>query len=148
MSKAKQIGTAAETGVRNHLLRVGYSPLEARRNVLTGGADQGDVWLESPRLGLIVFEVKGGASAKTASQEQIAKWMQEAYTERSNASGNYGFLVTQRSGFSAARSGNWWAFANLSDLVNISSSTDANYSGRNNPIVRLTLQELTDLIDG
>lgn len=147
MSKAKQIGTAAETGVRNHLLRSGWTELEARRNVLTGALDQGDVWLNDPIQGLIVFEVKGGASAKTASQEQIAKWFQEAITERDNASATCGFLVTQRSGFSAARSGNWWAYASLSSLIWITNA-DGDLHLAVDPIVRLTLQELTDLIRG
>lgn len=147
MSKAKQIGTAAETGVRNHLLRSGWTEIEARRNVLTGSLDQGDVWLDDKLHGLIVFEVKGGASAKSASQEQINKWFQEAVTERDNASAVYGFLVTQRSGFSAARSGNWWAFASLSSLARLS-NPDGDYLPNIDPIVRLTLEELTDLIRG
>ena len=45
MSKAKAIGTRAETAVRNFLLSVGYSELEAHRNVLTGSDDQGDAGL-------------------------------------------------------------------------------------------------------
>lgn len=147
MSKAKQIGTSAETGVRNHLLREGYTELEARRNVLTGSLDQGDVWLHDEERGLIVFEVKGGASAKNASHEQNAKWIEEAHTERINASAAYGFLVTQRSGFSAARSGSWWAYSTLSDLLRLSGSS-SDYSGPIDPIVRLTLKELTDLIRG
>lgn len=147
MSKAKQIGTAAETGVRNHLLRSGWTEIEARRNVLTGSLDQGDVWLDDKLHGLIVFEVKGGASAKSASQEQINKWFQEAVTERDNASAVYGFLVTQRSGFSAARSGNWWAYTTLSSLTRLS-HPNSDYLPNTDPIVRLTLEELTDLIRG
>jgi Holliday junction resolvase-like predicted endonuclease len=147
MSKAKQIGTSAETGVRKHLLREGYSELEARRNVLTGSLDQGDVWLHDEQHGLIVFEVKGGASAKTASHEQTIKWLEEARVECLNASGTYGFLVTQRAGFSSDRSGNWWAYTTLSVLVRLSNPL-SNYSGNSDPIVRLTLKELTDLIRG
>jgi hypothetical protein len=60
MSKAKDIGTRAETAVRNYLLSVGYGQLEAHRNVLMGSMDQGDVWLREPQHGLIVFELKGG----------------------------------------------------------------------------------------
>ena len=48
MSKAKAIGTRAETAVRNYLLSVGYSELEAHRNVLKGSDDEGDVWLREP----------------------------------------------------------------------------------------------------
>ena len=79
MSKAKNIGTRAETAVRNHLLSAGYDPLEAHRNVLKGSADEGDVWLRE-YFGLVVFEVKGGNAAKTASHNQVLKWFQEAQT--------------------------------------------------------------------
>lgn len=147
MSKAKQIGTSAETGVRNHLLREGYSELDARRNVLTGSLDQGDVWLHDEQHGLIVFEVKGGASAKTASHEQILKWLEEARVECLNASGSYGFLVTQRAGFASARSGNWWAYSTLSNLLRLSNPLST-YTAPTDPVVRITLKELTDLIRG
>ena len=73
MSKAKNIGTRAETAVRNYLLSAGYGELEAHRNVLTGSDDQGDVWLREPDHGLIVFELKGGNMAKSASFEQVKK---------------------------------------------------------------------------
>jgi len=55
MSKAKAIGTRAETAVRNYLLSAGYTELEAHRNVLTGSDDQGDVWLRDENYGLVVF---------------------------------------------------------------------------------------------
>ena len=74
MSKAKAIGTRAETAVRNYLLSAGYTELEAHRNVLTGSEDQGDVWLREPKRGLIVFELKGGNMAKNDSYEQCLKW--------------------------------------------------------------------------
>ena len=80
MSKAKNIGTRAETAVRNYLLSVGYDPLAAHRNVLKGTADEGDVWLREV-VGLIVFEIKGGKMAKEASYGQIQKWMVETETE-------------------------------------------------------------------
>ena len=86
MSKAKQIGTRAETAVRNYLLSTGYNPLEAHRNVLKGQDDEGDVWLRES-YGLIVFEIKGGKSAKDASFQQIGKWYEEAETECRNADG-------------------------------------------------------------
>jgi len=143
MSKAKQIGTAAETGVRKQLLRSGYTPLEAHRNVLTGSEDQGDVWLRSTH-GLIVFEVKGGKMAKGASHEQVLKWFEEAQKERRNADANFGFLVTQRSGFSADRSGKWWAYARLGDLMYLRTYLDHPYDA----VVRLTLEELVELIRG
>ncbi len=143
MSKAKQIGTRAETAVRNYLLSVGYSPLDAHRNVLKGQDDEGDVWLRDDR-GLIVFEVKGGKSAKDASHGQIAKWYEEAETEKTNADARFGFLVTQRAGVGYPRAGEWWAYATLGDLICL--RTNLQLTDRT--LVRITLAELVRLIHG
>lgn len=140
MSKAKNIGTRAETAVRNHLLAKGYDPLEAHRNVLKGSADEGDVWLRE-FFGLIVFEVKGGNAAKTASHNQILKWFQEAQTERENAGAKLGFLVTQRAGVGYPRSGEWWAYADLSDLVWLRTRLESHPRG---VITRILLSDLVD----
>ena len=143
MSKSKDIGTRAETAVRNYLLSVGYDPMTAHRNVLKGSADEGDVWLRES-YGLIVFEVKGGKSAKDASYEQIKKWYEEAETEKKNADGKFGFLVTQRAGVGYPRAGEWWAYAKLSDLIQLRTNIDTN----SDTLVRLTLKELVSLIHG
>ncbi len=144
MSKAKAIGTRAETAVRNYLLSAGYTELEAHRNVLTGSDDQGDVWLRDENYGLVVFEIKGGNMAKNASYEQCEKWFAEAEREKRNAGANLGFLVTQRAGVGYPRAGQWWAFATLGDLallrygVAVADST----------LVRLPLSSLVKLIHG
>jgi hypothetical protein len=143
MSKAKQIGTRAETAVRNYLLSVGYSPLDAHRNVLKGQDDEGDVWLREAS-GLIVFEVKGGKSAKDASFQQIGKWYEEAETERKNADGRFGFLVTQRAGIGYPRAGEWWAYATLGDLIYLRTNLELT----DKTLVRITLAELVRLIHG
>lgn len=143
MSKSKSIGTRAETAVRNYLLSVGYSPLDAHRNVLKGQDDEGDVWLREAR-GLIVFEVKGGKSAKDASLGQIEKWYEEAKKERDNANGKYGFLVTQRAGVGYPRAGEWWAYARLSDLISLRINLDV----ADHTFVRITLASLVKLIHG
>lgn len=144
MSKAKAIGTRAETAVRNYLLSRGYTEFEARRNVLTGSEDQGDVWLIEPKRGPIIFEIKGGQMAKTASWEQMLKWYAESQREADNANANFGFLVTQRAGVGYPRAGQWWAVASLADLIAL--STGQRPSG--DTIVRLTLADLLDLIHG
>lgn len=146
MSKAKQIGTRAETAVKNYLLSLNYSPLEAHRNVLKGSLDEGDVWLREPRHGLIVFEVKGGEAAKKASHEQIKKWFKEATLEKEHAQGEYGFLVTQRAGVGYPRAGEWWAYASLKDLVHI--QTKLTTYAIDDTMVRLTYAELMKLIHG
>lgn len=143
MSKSKDIGTRAETAVRNYLLSVGYDPMTAHRNVLKGSADEGDVWLRES-YGLIVFEIKGGKSAKDASYEQIKKWYEEAEIEKKNADGKFGFLVTQRAGVGYPRAGEWWAYAKLSDLIYLRTYMDTN----SDTLVRLTLRELVSLIHG
>lgn len=143
MSKAKAIGTAAETAVKNYLLSVGYSPLDAHRNVLKGTQDEGDVWLRET-YGLIVFEVKGGKAAKEASYGQVEKWMEEAENERNNASGKFGFLVTQRAGVGYPRAGEWWAYAKVEDIIYLRTHLDVLDSS----IVRLRLCDLVKLIHG
>ncbi len=143
MSKSKSIGTRAETAVRNYLLSVGYSPLDAHRNVLKGSDDEGDVWLREER-GLIVFEVKGGKSAKDASHGQVAKWYEEAETERKNADGRLGFLVTQRAGVGYPRAGDWWAYATLGDLIYLRTNLEL----ADQTLVRITLTQLVKLIHG
>jgi hypothetical protein len=141
MSKAKNIGTRAETAVRNYLLSAGYDPLQAHRNVLKGTNDEGDVWLREV-IGLIVFEIKGGKMAKEASYGQIQKWLEETETERKNANARFGFLVTQRAGVGYPRAGEWWAYARLGDLHYLHTHGDNN----NDTIVRLTLGDLVKLI--
>ena len=143
MSKSKSIGTRAETAVRNYLLSVGYNPLDAHRNVLKGKDDEGDVWLREAS-GLIVFEVKGGKSAKDASFQQIGKWYEEAEKERNNADARFGFLVTQRPGVGYPRAGDWWAYASLGDLIYLRT----NLERIDNTLVRITLAELVKLIHG
>ena len=147
MSKSKDIGTRAETAVKNFLLSVGYTPLEAHRNVLKGSADEGDVWLREKTHGLIIFEVKGGKSAKEASHGQVLKWFDEADAERFNANADFGFLVTQRGGVGYPRAGEWWAYAKLSDLHELE-GFDYTKDFAPSPIVRLTLMELVKLING
>lgn len=144
MSKAKAIGTKAETAVRNYLLSVGYDELEAHRNVLSGSEDQGDVWLREPERGLIVFELKGGNMAKNASYEQCLKWFKETEKEKKHANANYGFLVTQRAGVGYPRAGEWWAYATLGDLSNLLCAVVSSDS----TVVRLPLRELVRLIRG
>lgn len=142
MSKAKAIGTKAETAVRNYLLSAGYSELDAHRNVLKGTDDEGDVWLRDSVRGLIVFEVKGGKMAKTASYEQCVKWLEEAEKERDNAKANFGFLVTQRAGVGYPRAGEWWAYARLDDIHALCDNHSRIYPY----VLRLTLRDLVELI--
>jgi hypothetical protein len=143
MSKAKSIGTRAETAVRNYLLSVGYDPLDAHRNVLKGQHDEGDVWLRET-YGLVVFEVKGGKMAKEASYEQCKKWLEEAELERENAKAKFGFLVTQRPGVGYPRAGDWWAYARLGDIFYLRTHLDS----VDQTVIRMSLSDLVKLIHG
>jgi hypothetical protein len=143
MSKAKSIGTRAETAVRNYLLSTGYSPLDAHRNVLKGQHDEGDVWLRET-YGLVVFEVKGGKMAKEASYEQCKRWLEEAELERENAKAKFGFLVTQRPGVGYPRAGDWWAYARLGDLFYLRTHLDS----VDQTVIRMSLSDLVKLIHG
>lgn len=144
MSKAKAIGTRAETAVRNYLVSTGYTQLEAHRNVLAGSQDQGDVWLRDENHGLIVFELKGGDMAKKASHEQCIKWYAEAEREKQHAGANFGFLVTQRAGVGYPRAGEWWAYSSLGDLFKLRYGT----ASADSTIVRIALKDLVKLIHG
>lgn len=144
VNKPKAIGTAAETAVRKYLLTRGFSEHQAHRNVLAGTQDQGDVWLRHPRFGLIVFEVKAGKAAKTASHQQCSHWLEDAEREARNAKGYMGVLVTQRAGVGAPRAGQWWLYTTFRELIALHSDdcvidVDA--------VVRITLDEFMDLLD-
>ena len=103
MNRPKAIGTAAETAVVRALRRHGFP--HAERRALTGTLDQGDV---TGCVG-IVFEIKGGAAAKTASDGQVAEWLAETERERVNAGADIGVLVLQRAGIGAGNADRWWA---------------------------------------
>jgi hypothetical protein len=144
MSKAKAIGTRAETAVRNYLLSVGYTELQAHRNVLTGSDDEGDIWLRDENHGLIVFEIKGGKMAKDASFQQVRSWYGEANREKGNAKASFGFLVTQRAGVGYPRAGEWWAYGTLGDLAKLRYGIGIS----DDTLVRVTLADLVRLIHG
>lgn len=144
MSKSKQIGTAAETAVRKALLSRGWSELQAHRQILKGSQDEGDVWLRHPELGLIVFEVKGGAAAKKASRNQRAAWMVEAMTEKINAGADFGFLVTQKAGVGAPRAHMWDAYIFAGDFLHLTAGGRWD-SPAPEPILHIEFSELIDL---
>jgi hypothetical protein len=123
MARPKDIGTAAETAVVRALRGLGFPAAE--RRALAGAHDLGDV-TGTPG---VVWEVKGGEAAKSASDGQIAAWMAETETERVNASANIGVLVVQRRAVGPANAHRWrvhlpmWQVA---ELANGHALTDAN----------------------
>lgn len=102
-ARPKDIGTMAETAVVRALRNLGFP--HAERRALAGAYDLGDI-TGTPGL---VWEVKGGNAAKTASDGQVEKWLDETERERINAGADYGILVVQRAGIGAANADRWWA---------------------------------------
>lgn len=137
VNRPKNKGTAAETAVVRYARANGF-PL-AERLALAGAKDQGDIRLTRH----IHLEVKGGKAAETASDTQIAAWMEQAAIEAGNADVPYCFLVTKRAGKGPKNAGDWWVHANISDLILL------NYwdfpALRDYPTVRLRLADLLRL---
>ena len=72
MNKSKIKGTSWETSIVNELTRLGF---EARRVVLHGKEDQGDIHIEG--LPVII-------EAKNEKTYKLAEWIAEANTEAKN----------------------------------------------------------------
>ena len=109
-ARPKDIGTRAESAVVKYLAANGWTNCE--RRALHGNVDLGDV-TGTPGL---VWEVKGGEAAKTASDNQIAAWFQEAQQEAVNAGARYGFLIVARRRKNVR---DWWAAVDVCDLANL-----------------------------
>lgn len=103
MARPKDIGTFAETAVVKAIRPRGFP--HAERRALAGTHDLGDI-VGTPG---IVWEVKGGEAAKSASDGQIDKWLAETERERLNAEADMGVLVVQRRGIGAPNAHRWWA---------------------------------------
>lgn len=102
-NKPKNIGTAAESAVVKALRKHGFP--HAERRALAGVLDLGDI-TGCPG---IVWEVKGGEAAKSASDAQVEAWLDETERERQNAGAQVGILVLQRRGIGHDNAHRWWA---------------------------------------
>ncbi len=98
--RPKDIGTSGETAVVKFLQSSGFP--YAERRALHGSLDLGDI-TGTPGL---VWEVKAGEAAMTASDNQIIAWLQETETERLNAGAGMATLVVQRR---RKNPRDWWA---------------------------------------
>lgn len=97
VNKSKAKGTAAETRVVNFLLAHGY---DAKRVVLHGSADHGDVHIDShDKSYRICLEVKGGKQTQSVSRKQRDIWLTETDMEGLN-SGRDAYLVIAKHGSS------------------------------------------------
>lgn len=148
VNRPKQIGTESETGVRNALLRAGFSLLEAHRNVLKGSDDEGDVWLRHPSLGLIIFEVKGGKTAETAGPLKIQQWLAETEREMYAAGAQFGFLVRKKFRVSPKKAEGYEAYVDLVDLLGLTGvkPSPENFPWRANVVMPIRFGDLLKLI--
>jgi hypothetical protein len=105
-NKSKNIGTKFETQVVNYLRANGFE--KAKREVLHGGKDQGDVHAAQG----LVFECKAGIQAETASDAQLRLWCQETTVETKNAGAKVGVLVVKRAGHGVTKMGGMWVVQN------------------------------------
>lgn len=105
MNKSKQIGTRAESIVLAVCRRNGFP--YARRNVLSGNKDKGDLSLGDGTD--TVVEVKGGKQCVALTPAKMKKWMYETRQEIMNSGAKYGFLVTQRAGYGEKNAEQWLA---------------------------------------
>lgn len=104
-NRPKAIGTRAETIVVKVAQRNGFP--YARRNVLAGVLDKGDVHLGDGTDTII--EVKGGKQCENLTLGKMTKWIAETRCEAKNANARMAFLVTQVKGKGEANAGLWWA---------------------------------------
>jgi hypothetical protein len=108
-NRSGKIGTQTESAVVR-VVRMFWPQAERRR--LRGAEDWGDI-TGTPG---IIWEVKGGAAAKNASDGLIAEWWKETEQERQNADADVGVLVVQRKGVGAPNAARWWGIVPLSHL--------------------------------
>ena len=134
-ARPKDIGTRAESAVVKYLAANGWP--NAERRALHGNVDLGDV-TGTPGL---AWEVKGGEAAKTASDNQIAAWFQEAQLEAANAGARFGFLVAARRHKNVR---DWWAAVDVCDIANLVHREDRQQSSNMHCLV--TLEQLVELL--
>lgn len=128
--RPRDIGTAAETAVERCLHRNGFPHAEKRRQ--RGTLDPGDI----TGIPGLVIEVKGGEAARSASDAQVAAWLEETERERVNVGADIGVLVLQRRGVGLANAERWWAVLRLGVI----------HGGAENAPVRMLLADMCWLL--
>lgn len=102
-NKSKAKGTAAETKVVKFLAKFG---IEAKRKVLTGSEDQGDIDAKT-NIGDVILEIKAGKQTANPNRTQIQEWMHQTARESRNAH-HPGFLVVVRYNRALKDADVWW----------------------------------------
>lgn len=88
-NKSKNIGTRIETRIVRYLIPHG---LDAKRKVLHGSVDEGDIEVTTPSGLTVTLECKGGKQTAKYSRSQKKKWLNETKVEQDN-SGTEAWLV-------------------------------------------------------
>lgn len=114
MSKAKRIGTAAETAVVKYMIECGYE--DTKRVVLHGNRDEGDIHINCNASGIpdIIIEVKSRKDECT--YKEVEEFMKELEQESINTWGeksisldmpfHKAYLVIKRPGKGKVE--DWW----------------------------------------
>lgn len=113
MTRPKDIGTRAETGLA-HYLSVTYWPF-AERRPLQGRFDKGDT---TGHPGL-VFE------CKAATKTQYPSWLRETEVERVNAKADFGVLVHKPVGVGFKNVPRWSALMQEMDFLRLIGQAEA-----------------------
>lgn len=98
VSRSRDKGTLAETGLTGYLQQNGWP--YAERRVLAGAFDKGDI-TGTPGL---AWEVKYANAGL-----RMAEWVQETIAERTNAQATHGILVIKPAGYGLKSVGDWFA---------------------------------------
>ena len=116
-SRSKQAGTATESAVVKWARAHGFP--QARREVLHGSSDQGDVMLcDTPK---VIVEVKhrrtsnGNAAVGQPGEKELDGWLRETHAEMLNSKATYGLLVVKRSRTTDV--GQWWCYMRIIDFA-------------------------------
>lgn len=113
VNRPRNIGTAAESAVVR-IARANGFPW-ADRTALHGRLDVGDVILGPG----VMVEVKGGDAARTATDRDIERWLDETARERDNGNRIVGFLVVQRPHVGVGNAARWWAYWRLGWIADL-----------------------------
>lgn len=139
-NKSGAIGTRTETAVVHVLQSHGWPHAERRR--LRGRLDPGDI-TGTPGL---AWSVKGGQAARTASDLQVAAWLDRTEEIRANVGAYHGVLVLARRGVGYDNAHRWWAFLPVRDLAHLTGSDPR----LNLPVghIQMRLDIACDLLNG
>jgi hypothetical protein len=134
--RPRDIGTAAETLTVRYLREHGFP--QAERRALRGQSDAGDI---TGTVGLC-WEVKGGDTAKSASDNQLRLWLAETDRERGNAQADHGILIVQRPRKNVAA---WWAVMWADDFITLAGGDPRSLHLTTTP-VRITVADMVGIL--